>query len=169
MYEDGKILYIVQPVLYMELTFNGHRRLVKAINHRLRKTYRGKALSVFTTDYDLFNKYYRQALDDLTLYVSDHRYAVKDAVEGVWLEPVKREPSVNMDALICITDKKVVTHVPNIISARKTAMQSLMRGARKVEIWKGTKFIGEVYTKHNTFIFRTKVSEKVLKSDGTFF
>lgn len=169
--EDGKKLYLVQPNTFLDLYFN-EKRLVKAYNRKIGKWYKGKNVDVFTTDYDLFNKYYRQAFNDLREYRSDSRNSLRDRLADMRFEKAKPSQQITAEpnGYTCVVKNRPYIRTASLQDARKKAVYLIRnRQADMVEIWRGQKYIGYVYRNMNGYMYRTDDRMIVLKQDGSIF
>lgn len=165
--EDGKKLFLVRPVDFLDLVFYGNK-LVRAYNHKLNKEYRGKNLDVFTEDYDLFNRYYRQAVTDLA------EYRTKAKMRSDTLRPpsVKRTPPMpEPNGYVCVAGHRIIARAPTLTDARKAAVRYAKTDSTGIEIYRGTEYVGKVYMRYGTAIFETRAyaNARAVRSDGTLF
>lgn len=166
--ENGKNLFLVRPVDFLDLIFYGNR-LVRAYNHKLNKEYRGKNLDVFTEDYDLFNRYYRQAVTDL----AEYRTKAKMRSDTTFRPPsVKRtQPMPEPKGYVCVVGHRIIARASNLIDARKAAVRYAKTDfVGIIEIYRGAEYVGKVYMKYGTTaIFETRTYARAVRSDGTLF
>lgn len=164
--ENGKNLFLVRPVDFLDLVFYGNK-LVRAYNHKLNKEYRGKNLDVFTEDYDLFNRYYRQAVTDL----AEYRTKTKMRSDALSRPPsVKRiQPRPEPNGYVCTVGHRIIARAPNMIDARKAAVRYAKTESAGIEIYRGAEYVGKVYMKYGTAMFETRTYARAVKSDGTLF
>lgn len=161
--ENGKNLFLVCPVDFLDLIFYGNK-LVRAYNHKLNKEYRGKNLDVFTGDYDLFNRYYRQAVTDL----AEYRTKAKMRSDALRPPSVKRTPPMpEPNGYVCVIGHRIIARAPNMIEARKSAVRYAKTGSAGIEIYRGSEYVGMVYMKYGTAMFKTRTYARAVKSDGT--
>jgi len=162
--ENEKRYYHVRPVDFLDLMFYGNK-LVRAYNHKLNKEYRGKNLDVFTENYDLFNRYYRQAVTDLAEYRTKAKQMRLDTSRP---PSVKRTPSMpEPNGYVCVAGHRIIARAPNMIEARKSAVRYAKTGSAGIEIYRGSEYVGEVHLHYGTAIFETKTYARAVKSDGT--
>lgn len=162
--EKGQKYYLVQPVGFLDLTFKGNK-LVRAFNRKLNKEYKGTGLSVFTEEYDLFNRYYIQAVMDLSEYKSDAKRKVACEIEEKRARK-KASPAAEPTLYVCIMHGKVVARSPTMLGARKFAVKHAGSG-NVVQIWRGDEFVGDVCILWGTAVFRTQTYKRALREDGT--
>ena len=163
--EKGQKYYLVQPIGFLDLTFKGNK-LVRAFNRKLNKEYKGAGLSVFTEEYDLFNRYYIQAVMDLSEYKSDARRKIAREIEEKRAKK-KVIPAAEPTSYVCIMHGKVVARSPTMLGARKAAIKHAGYG-NTVYIWRGDEFVGDVSILRGTAVFRTRgyKSVRALREDG---
>lgn len=166
--EKGQKYYLVQPVGFLDLTFKGNK-LVRAFNRKLNKEYKGTGLSVFTEEYDLFNRYYIQAVRDLSEYKSDAKRKIAREIEEKRAKK-KVIPASEPTPYACVMHGKVVARSSTILEARKFAVKHVGHG-NTVSIWRGDEFVGDVCIFGDIAVFRTRgyKSVRVLREDGTLF
>lgn len=150
------------------MTFKGNK-LVRAFNRKLNKEYKGAGLSVFTEEYDLFNRYYIQAVMDLSEYKSDAKRKIAREIEEKRARK-KASPAAEPTLYVCIMHGKVVARSHTMQGACKFAVKHVGYG-NTVAIWRGDEFVGDVCILRGTAVFRTRGYKSVspLKEDGTLF